>query len=100
MELRPRTRPGPRPGMSSRVRRTPRHGLRRGGQGGRLEEAREILIRLGTLVFGTPDEATEAWVMSLNNLDRLHELVGRILDPVPVSLNWREFRLFLSRGRE
>ncbi len=64
---------------------------------GRLKEAREILIRLGTMEFGTPDEETEAWIMSLNNLDRMHEFVDRILDPVGFFLNWREFHLGLSR---
>jgi hypothetical protein len=67
---------------------------------GRLKEAREILLRLGTMVFGTPDEATEAWVMNLNNLDGMHEFVDRILDPVPVFFNWREFRRVLSRELE
>jgi hypothetical protein len=65
---------------------------------GRLKEARENLIHLGTLVFGTPDEVTEAWVMNLNDLDRMHEFVDRILDPAPVFLNWMDFRLVLSRG--
>ena len=36
--------------------------------------------------------------MNLNDLDRMHEFVDRILDPVPVFLNWTDFRLVLSRG--
>src|SRR5262245_30794666 len=47
---------------------------------GRAEEARKILIRHGTKKFGPPDEQAKAQIAALADLDRLHELVDRILD--------------------
>ena len=47
---------------------------------GRVEEARKILIRHGTKKFGPPDEQVKARIAALADLDRLHDLVDRVLD--------------------
>jgi predicted transposase YdaD len=47
---------------------------------GRAEEARKFLIRHGTKKFGPPDEQAKARITALADLDRLHDLVDRILD--------------------
>jgi hypothetical protein len=47
---------------------------------GRVEEARRILIRHGTKKFGPPDEQTKAQIAALADIDRLHDLVDRVLD--------------------
>jgi hypothetical protein len=47
---------------------------------GRAEEAREILIRHGTKKFGPPNEQFKAQIAALTDLDRLHDLVDRVLD--------------------
>jgi hypothetical protein len=47
---------------------------------GRVEEARKILISHGTKKFGPPDEQAKAQIAALTDLDRLHDLVDRVLD--------------------
>ncbi len=45
---------------------------------GRAEEAREILIFLGSRKLGRPDERTEARITAIGDRDRLHELIARV----------------------
>jgi hypothetical protein len=47
---------------------------------GRAEEARAILIRLGSKRFGEPDDDTEARVAALSNIDRLEDLIDRVFE--------------------
>jgi hypothetical protein len=47
---------------------------------GRVEGAREILIFLGRKKLGPPDEQAGAEIAALTDLDRLHDLVDRVLD--------------------
>jgi hypothetical protein len=53
---------------------------------GHAEEAREALLRLGRRNLGPPGEEVEARIADLGDLDRLHELLDRILD----ASNWDE----------
>lgn len=55
-------------------------GEARGRAEGALEEARRILIRHGTKKFGPPDQRADAQIVALDDLDRLHDLVDRVLD--------------------
>jgi predicted transposase YdaD len=48
---------------------------------GRVEEARRMLLMLGEVRCGTPDEATRAAVEAIQDIDRLEALCERILDP-------------------
>ena len=54
--------------------------LKKGEAKGRAEEARTILIRHGTKKFGPPDEQAEAQIAAVADIDRLHDLVDRVLD--------------------
>lgn len=47
---------------------------------GRAEEARAILIRLGSKRFGEPDDDTEARIAALSNIDRLEDLIDRVFE--------------------
>ena len=47
---------------------------------GRVEDAREILLRHGRKKLGPPNEKVEAEIIALADLDRLHDLIDRILD--------------------
>jgi predicted transposase YdaD len=55
-------------------------GEARGEAKGRVEDARAILIRHGTKKFGPPNEQARAQIAALSDLDRLHDLVDRVLD--------------------
>ncbi len=55
---------------------------------GRVEEARRLLLRQGTRRFGPPDARTEAWLMSIKNLDRLEALGEELV----VVASWEELR--------
>ena len=52
--------------------------LKKGEASGRAEEAREILIFLGSRRFGRPNPQVEAQIAALSDRDRLHELVARV----------------------
>ena len=47
---------------------------------GRAEEARRILLRLGRKQLGAADEATEAALQAVSDLDRLERLSERLLE--------------------
>ena len=47
---------------------------------GRIDEAREVLLRQGRKKLGPPGEKVEAEITALADLDRLHDLIDRILD--------------------
>jgi len=47
---------------------------------GRIEDAREVLLRQGRKKLGPPGESIEAEITALADLDRLHDLIDRILD--------------------
>jgi predicted transposase YdaD len=55
-------------------------GLAEGEAKGRAEEARQALLRQGRKKFGPPSERIEAEITALGDLDRLNELLDRILD--------------------
>jgi predicted transposase YdaD len=55
-------------------------GMAKGIVEGRIEEVREVVLRQGRKKFGPPGQEIEAEINALNNLERLHELVDRILD--------------------
>ncbi len=61
-------------------------GEARGEAKGRVEDAREILIRHGTKKFGPPSEQVKRQVAALSDLERLHDLIDRVLDVA----NWDE----------
>lgn len=54
--------------------------VRKGEVQGRAGEARRILIRHGTRKFGPPDEQAKAHIAALADLDRLQDLIDRVLD--------------------
>jgi predicted transposase YdaD len=53
---------------------------------GRAEEARRILLRLGTLKHGVPDDATRDAIESIVDIAELEELSDRLLS----SMSWQE----------
>ena len=48
---------------------------------GRLEEARRLLIRLGTKKFHEPDGLAVAALEAIRDIDRLEAIGERIMDP-------------------
>jgi hypothetical protein len=54
--------------------------LRKGEAKGAVEEARKNLLRVGAKKLGPPGERIEAELIAIGDLDRLHELLDRILD--------------------
>jgi predicted transposase YdaD len=61
-------------------------GAERGRTEGRTEEARKLLLRLGGRRFGNPDEAAEAALKGITDLERLEHLIEHIQD----ASNWIE----------
>ncbi len=59
--------------------------LREGREAGRLDEARRVVLRLGTKRYGTPDAATTAFLNKLS-LPELELLTDKVLD----AENWAE----------
>jgi predicted transposase YdaD len=55
-------------------------GIAQGIAEGRIEDARENLLRLGSKKLGPPVAKVEAEIAALADLDRLHDLIDRILD--------------------
>ena len=47
---------------------------------GRAEEARRILLRLGTRRFGPPDSATAAALGALADVERVERMTEQLLD--------------------
>jgi hypothetical protein len=54
--------------------------LRRGREEGRIEEARRLVLLLGELKFGAPDDATRSVIEALDDVARLEELGVRLLN--------------------
>jgi predicted transposase YdaD len=57
-----------------------RDGKAEGRTEGHIEEARRILLRLGTKRFGTPEASVLAALEAIGDVDRLEDLGDRILD--------------------
>jgi hypothetical protein len=57
-----------------------RRGRAEGEAAGRVQEARQSLLRQGRKKFGPPDERVEDTVAMISDLDRLHDLADRIFD--------------------
>ena len=57
-----------------------KRGEAKGRTEGRVEDAREILLRHGRKKLGPPSEKVEAEITALADLNRLHDLTDRILD--------------------
>jgi predicted transposase YdaD len=57
-----------------------KRGEAKGRVEGRIEEAREVLLRHGRKKLGPLGESIEAEITALADLDRLHDLIDRILD--------------------
>jgi predicted transposase YdaD len=55
-------------------------GVAEGEAKGRAEEARQALLHLGRKKFGPPSERVEAEISALGDLERLNDLLDRILD--------------------
>ena len=53
---------------------------------GRVEEARKIVLRQGSKLFGPPDESTTAALTAIEDLERLELLSEQLLDVK----NWQE----------
>jgi predicted transposase YdaD len=62
------------------LKRGEAEGLARGLAKGKIEDAREVLLHLGRKKLGPPGEKVEAEITALADLDRLHDLIDRILD--------------------
>ena len=56
-----------------------KEGLGQGQLLGRIEEAREVLFRLGRIRFGRINKGTRAAILAIDNLDRLERLSERLL---------------------
>ncbi len=61
-------------------------GLREGEMRGKIEEARRVLVRLGSKRLGPPDESTLGRIEALDSLERLELLVEQAVDAV----NWQD----------
>jgi len=48
---------------------------------GRLEEARDTILRIGERSFGPPDRATRARIEGLTDLNCLRKVIDRLLSP-------------------
>jgi hypothetical protein len=48
--------------------------------GGRIQSARALLLRHGTKKLGPPDERIEVEIAAIGDVDRLHDLIDRVLD--------------------
>jgi hypothetical protein len=53
--------------------------LEEGEEKGCLKEAKKLLLRLGSVRFGAPDETAQATLTGLNNLEQVEELTERVL---------------------
>jgi hypothetical protein len=62
------------------LRRGEAKGRAEGEAKGLVEGAREALLRLGRRKLGPPSEPVEARIAALGDLDRLNELIDRLLD--------------------
>ncbi len=62
------------------LKRGEAQGIAKGIAKGRIEDARETLLRQGRKKLGPPGEKVEAEITALADLDRLHDLIDRILD--------------------
>jgi hypothetical protein len=47
---------------------------------GRVDELKKVLLRLGQIRFGAPDEATESAIKGLSNLERLERMADRLME--------------------
>jgi predicted transposase YdaD len=65
---------------SSIYQRIFKRGEAKGREEGREEEARDILLLQGHQKLGEPDERVQAEIAAITDLDRLHDLLGRIPD--------------------
>jgi hypothetical protein len=54
--------------------------LRKGKAIGRIDDARTILLRHGGKKLGPPSQRIEAEITALCDVDRLHDLIDRVLD--------------------
>jgi hypothetical protein len=54
--------------------------LAEGRDQGRVEGARSVLLRQGRRKFGPPDQATEALLAGIDDLDRLERLGERLVE--------------------
>ena len=54
--------------------------IRKGKSEGKAEEARSLLMRLGSKRYGTPDAATQSALDAILSLERLELLVERLLE--------------------
>ena len=66
--------------------------LEEGRVEGRIREARQIVLELGTGKFGAPDAETVATMERLNDLDTLHRLALGVLR----ASNWQELLATVS----
>ena len=57
-----------------------REGRNEGLIEGRVGEAQRLLLRLGEIRFGPPEEATRAAIEAIRDLDRLERMSDRVLD--------------------
>jgi predicted transposase YdaD len=73
-----------------------RKGRAEGEAIGRAEEAKTALLLQGRQKFGPPDPRIEATIIAISDLDRLHDLMGRLLE---VS-TWEELLAAEDSSRE
>ena len=67
-------------GEARGIERGLERGLKRGIEHGRVAEARQIIVRMGTKHFGPPDVPTRETLESITDLHRLEDLIDRLLD--------------------
>lgn len=48
---------------------------------GRLEEARDTILRIGERSFGPPDQRTRARIEGMTDLNCLKQVIDRLLSP-------------------
>ena len=60
--------------------------LKEGKAEGKEEEAKQLLLRLGTKRFGPPSGHIEAELQKITSLERLEQLAERLLE----AENWQE----------
>jgi predicted transposase YdaD len=62
------------------LKRGEAQGIEKGIAKGRIEDAREVLLHLGRKKLGPPSDRIEVEITALADVDRLHDLIERILD--------------------
>ncbi len=57
---------------------------------GRIDEAKKLILRLGTTRLGPPSPAIQKLLETIEDLDRLGRIVDRFADPPESVSDWQD----------